>query len=177
MKKSDHFECLPCARTTYSHAFFTASSGVEKGWPLILFFTHGNKKKSFGAKSGPYGRWLIKSMFWVLKNAMVWADMWQRALSWWRVICLRRLVFLISWKTTGKQMVVYHSELTVLRCFSGTIATCSVFPKKQAIICLAVLRARATFVRFGSSWSTYTIDCCLLSGSYAQIYNSSPVTM
>ena len=43
-------------------------------------------------------------------------------------MCLRRLVFLIACKTTGKQMVVYHSELTVLRCSSGKIATCSVFP-------------------------------------------------
>ena len=45
-------------------------------------------------------------------------------------IRLRRLVFLISWKTTGKQMVMYHSELTVLHCSCGTIATCPVFPKK-----------------------------------------------
>ena len=52
------------------------------------------------------------------------------ALSWWRVIRLRRLVFLICWKTTGKQMVVYHFEFTVLRCSSGTIATCPEFPKK-----------------------------------------------
>ena len=28
-------------------------------------------------------------------------------------------------------MVVYHSELTVLRCSSGTIAACPVFPKKR----------------------------------------------
>ena len=49
------------------------------------------------------------------------------------------------------QVVVYHSELTVLRCSSGTIATCPVLPKKQAIICLVVLRPRATFVGFGSS--------------------------
>ena len=46
-----------------------------------------------------------------------------------KVIRLRRLVFLISWKTTGKQMVVYHSELAFQRCSSGTIATCSIFPK------------------------------------------------
>ena len=32
-----------------------------------------------------------------------------------------------------------------------TITTCPVFPKKQAINCLEVLRARATFVRFDSS--------------------------
>ena len=61
------------------------------------------------------------------------------------------LVFPISWNTTGKQMVVHHSESIVLRCSSATIATCPVFPKKQAIICLKVLRARATFVGFGSS--------------------------
>ena len=46
-----------------------------------------------------------------------------------------RLVFLISCKIIGKQMVVYHIELPVLRCSSGTIATFPVFSKKQAIIC------------------------------------------
>ena len=40
----------------------TASSGVEKYWPLILFLTYGNKKKSFGVKSGLYVGWLIKSI-------------------------------------------------------------------------------------------------------------------
>ena len=94
----------------------TASSGVEKRWPLILYtLYYGNKKKLFGGKSRLYCGWLIKSMFWVLENAVVCADVWELALSWWKVIPLRRLVFLISWKTTGKQMVVYHSELTVLR--------------------------------------------------------------
>ena len=37
-------------------------------------------------------------------------------------------------------MNVYHLELTVLHCSSGAIATSPVFPKKQAIICLEVLR-------------------------------------
>ena len=50
---------------------------------------------------------------------------------WWRVLRLRRLVFLISWKITGKQMIMYHLELTVLCCSSGTIATCPVFLKKK----------------------------------------------
>ena len=95
-------------------------------------------------------------MFGVLKNAVVWADVWKLPLSWWRVFRLRRLIFLISWKTTGKQMVVYHSELTILRCSSGTIATCPVFHKKQAIICLKVLRALATFVGLVSSLNTHT---------------------
>ena len=40
--------------------------------------------------------------------------LWELKLLWWRVIRLRRLVFLISWRTIGKQMVVHHSELTVL---------------------------------------------------------------
>ena len=35
--------------------------------------------------------------------------------------------------------------------FSETIATFLVFLKKQAIICLKMLCARATFIRFGSS--------------------------
>ena len=88
-----------------------------------------------------------------IQNAVVWADVWEPALSWWRVIHLLRLVFLISWKTTGKQMIAYHLELTVLRCSSGTIATCQVFPKKQAIICLEALRARATFGPRSYNWS------------------------
>ena len=138
---------------------------------------YGNKKKLFGAKLGLSGGWLIKSMFWVRKNIVVWADVWELALSWWRVIRLWQLVFLISWKATGKQMVVYHTELTGLCCSSGAIATCTVFSKKQAIICLEVLRARTTFVGFGSSWNTHTVDCCLLSDSYALIHDLSPVTM
>ena len=101
-----------------------APASVEKRWPLILFFTYGNKKKSFGAKSGLYGGWLIKSISWEHKNAVVWAVVWELALSWWRVFRFRRLVFLISWQTTGKQVVVYNSELTGLRCSSGTIAIC-----------------------------------------------------
>ena len=129
----------------------TASSGIEKRWPLIYFLLTGIKRSHSVPESGLYGGWLIKSIFWVLKNAVVWVNVWELALSWWIVILLRRLVFPISWKTTGKQMVVYHSELTVQRCSSITIATCPVFPKKRAIICLEVLRARATTVRFGSS--------------------------
>ena len=42
------------------------------------------------------------------------------------------------------------SSAIVLRCSSGTIAACPIFPKKQAIICLAVLRVGATFVGFAS---------------------------
>ena len=90
-------------------------------------------------------------------DVVVWANVWELALSWWRVIRLRRLVFLISWKKTGKQIVVYHSELTILRCTSGTIATWPVFRKnmrsfawkcfvcKQLLLDLAHLRLLFTF--------------------------------
>ena len=70
------------------------------------FFTFGNKKE-------------VIRIFWVLKNAVVWAYVWDLALSWW--IHLRRFVFLITWKTTGKEMVV-----TVLHCsriFSAFLST------------------------------------------------------
>ena len=50
------------------------SSDVEKRWSLVLCFTYGNKNKSFSAKSGLYGGWLIKSTFWVLKNAYIWTN-------------------------------------------------------------------------------------------------------
>ena len=74
----------------------TASAGVEKRWTLSLYITYGNKKKSFGAKSELYRRWHNKSKFWVLKNAVVSADLWQLALSWWRESRFRRLSLLIS---------------------------------------------------------------------------------
>lgn len=64
-------------------------------------------------------------------------------------------------------MVVYYLESTILRFFSGTIATFPVFPQKLTIICLEVLRARTTFVEFGSSSNTHSVASSLLSGSYA----------
>ena len=39
--------------------------------------------------------------------------------------------------------------------------------KKQAIICLKVLRTRATSVGFGTFWNTHIVDCCLYSGSHS----------
>ena len=110
----------------------TAFLGVEKRWPLILFFRYGNKKKSFCAKSGLYGGWLIE-----------WGEEWS--------------VFggLFSW-FLGSQLAN-----------KWLCATCPAFPKKQAIIWLEVLRTRASFVVFGPSWNIHTVDCCLLSGSYA----------
>lgn len=96
-----------------------------------------------------------------------WADVWELSLSWWRAIRLRRLFFLISCKRTGKQKVVYHSELTVLLRFCGTVAICPVFPKKQATVCLKVLRVRKDSVEFGWSTITHIVKCCLLPSSWA----------
>ena len=96
-----------------------------------FIFTYGNKNKSFGLKSGLYGGWLIKPMFWTVINAVVGADVWELILSFSTAIRLRQLVFLISWKTTGKQMIVHHSELTFLRYSSGTIEHVQFFRKNR----------------------------------------------
>ena len=48
-----------------------------------------------------------------------------------RVLRLRRLIFLISWMTTGKQMVLYHSELTVLRCLVVRLRHVQFFQKNR----------------------------------------------
>lgn len=87
-----------------------ASSGVEKRCPFSLSFTYGND-----AHSGLYGRWLIKSTFRVLKNLVFSVNVWELALLWWRMIHLRRSLFLIFLKTIGKPMVMYNSKFTVLR--------------------------------------------------------------
>ena len=53
--------------------------------------------------------------------------------------------------------MVYHSELTVLRCSSGTVATWAVLPKKQSTICFEVIFLQTIFDRFGSG-SRWTVD-------------------
>ena len=126
----------------------TASSGVEKRWTLILFLTCGNKKKSFGAMSGLYGGWLIKLMFWVLKNAVVWADVWELALwsmfgGWFSWFLGRQLAN--KWLCATQNWLFWVVLVVRLR-------HVQFFRKKQAIIRLEVLYARTTFVGFGSSW-------------------------
>ena len=64
-----------------------------------------------------------------------------------------------------------------LRCSSGTVATWPYLSKKQATICFEVLLPWTTFVGFGSSSQTYTVECCLVSDSYAHMHDSSPVTI
>lgn len=63
------------------------------------------------------------------------------------------VVFQNSWKTTGQQMIMYHSELIILRCSSGIIVSCPGFSKMQATIRLDVLRPLTTRSRnFGSDF-------------------------
>ena len=69
-----------------------------------------------------------------------------------------------KWSVSGGWFFWFLRRQLANKCSSGTIST--VFPKKQAIICLEVLRTPAT-----------TADCCLLSASYAQNHDSTPITM
>ena len=84
---------------------------------------------------------------------------------------------LVRFSTLGKKILVYHSELTVLRCSSGTVATLTVLQKKQATICLEVFLPATAFIGFGSGSKTHTLDSCFVLGSYAQINDSSAVTI
>ena len=88
-------------------------------WQRKSFLMCGNKKKSLGAKSGLCGGWPINSTFWPVNKALIWADVWELALSWWTMIRLLLVVFRISPQMLGKQILVYHLELTVPRCSSG----------------------------------------------------------
>ena len=54
-------------------------------------------------------------------------------------ICEHCSSFLVRFSTFTKEVVVYHSELTVQRWSSSTVATWPVLPKKQATICFEVL--------------------------------------
>ena len=88
----------------------TASSGDENRWPSIFFLMCGNKKKSLAAKSGLYGGWPINTTFYPVNKAVIWADVWELALSLWTMIRLLLFVFRISAKTLRKQIVHTHDQ-------------------------------------------------------------------
>ena len=81
-------------------------------------------------------------------------------------------VFRISPKTLGKQIVVYHLELTVLRCSSATVVTWPVLLQKRATICFEIIFTQTTFIGFGSGSKTHMMNCFFVSGLYAQIHDS-----
>ena len=79
------------------HAFFCWSAGIKR--------SHS---------------WPINSTFWPVNKALIWADVWELALPCWTMIRPLLYVFWISPKSLGKQIVMCHSELIVLRWSSGT---------------------------------------------------------
>ena len=98
--------------------------------------------------------------FWPVNKALIWADVWELALPCWTMIRPLLYVFFFFFKSLGRQIVWYDSELTVRRCSSGTVAIWPVLNKKQAIICFQVLLPRITFVGFGSTSKTHTVHRC-----------------
>lgn len=104
-------------------------------------------------------------MFCPVKNYFVWTDVWKLELSWWRMF----FRFFRIPPMTGKSSSI---ELTALRCSYTTFTTWPVMQKKLATICFDILRVRSTFIGFGLSWKTHTLDCrpwCHLCRCYAQL--------
>ena len=114
---------------------------------------------------GCYGVWPINSTFWPVKKAQVWVHVRELALTSWTMIRILLFIFRISPRTLGKQIVVSHSEFTVQRCSSGTVATWPALPKKQSTICFEVNFSQTTFVGFGSGSKTHTVESWLFRAS------------
>ena len=110
--------CFATPMTPPKHGFLKFQ---QHRCPRNCFLICCNKKKSLGAKSELYVGWPFNSTFWPVQKSLDWADVWELALSWCMMIRLLLFVFRISPKTLGKHIVVYHSELIVLRC--STLAT------------------------------------------------------
>ena len=109
----------------------TASSPDWNHWPRRLFLILGNVKKSLGLRSGLYGGWSRISTFSCFKYSIVWRALYELALSWCRMMRRFELDFRSSAMTCGKQTVVYHSALTVLRSSSAIVATWPVFSNER----------------------------------------------
>ncbi|CAK1589977.1 unnamed protein product [Parnassius mnemosyne] len=92
---------------------------------------------------------------------------------------MRRLQFSLrsSETTCGKQMLAYHSALTVLCPSRGIVVTWPVLETNVATIFFATLRERTIFVGFNSFSNTQIRDWFFVSGSYACILDSSPDRM
>ena len=72
------------------------------------------------------------------------------SLPWWTMNRPHLFVF----QNVSEEIAVYHSQLTVLRCSSETVAMRPVLSKKHATICFEVHLSRTTFVGFGSASNT-----------------------
>ena len=99
----------------------------------------------------------------MLKNAIVWADVWELALSWWRVIRLRRLVFLLLLCTIQNSLlcVVLVVRLRHVQFFRKNRQSFSwkCFVRKQLLLDLAHLETpiQSTAVYFRAHTRKFTI--------------------
>lgn len=124
--------------------FATASSAELNLKPRIFSLMQGNRKKSEGAKSGPY---TVPWMGYGFYNNIVQ-----------KLNCPCRIIWIFCgfWRnfsmTIGPQIVVYHSAVIVHRSSSGIQINGPVFPKMVAIIFL-----RFTFVGFDLPGNTHGV--------------------
>lgn len=98
------------------HSFWTRQPPlpVSKIVDLSVYFLRTDTIKRHSVPSLHYTVDKLSKRCFECKRAVVSVGVRECTLSWWRVFRLRRLVLLISWKTADKQVVVYHSEFTVM---------------------------------------------------------------
>ena len=149
----------------------TASSGVEKRWPLILFFTYGNKKKSLGAKSGytaddSSNRCFECSKMQLLEpmceSSQCRGEEWSVLGSWFSWFLERQLAN--KWLCTARNWLFFVVLVVRLR-------HVQFFRKKQTIICLEVLGEPTTSILFGSSW-LMCVQYSLVDANELEIMNA-----
>ena len=113
------------------------------------FLMCGNKEKSLVAKSGLYGGWPINSTFWPVNKVLIWADVWELALSCWTMIqpsLVRFLKFSEDFRQTNCGVPLRTDRSKMLKWNSRPWP---VFTKKQAVN--EVIFPQTAFVGFGSS--------------------------
>lgn len=153
------------------HAFWTDSSSVENSQPRSIFFTDG--KENIGYRRRTVCGCTMKSTFWPVKYRVVWADVQEFALSWWRMTLSD--CFLSFSQTSSKQMVVLHTELTVLQFptdpnrlsfyhkKTGGESLRSVSLREQLLLGLAPLerpiQSNAVYFRAHKDWSKIRHPC------------------
>ena len=136
---------------------------------LPLHVTDGAERRHKGTNSGKCAGWMtsltLLSSGCVRSEAMLWA----LAFPWWSSRPLEPVFgrrALQASKTSGRQVLEYHSALAVFLSRSGVEATLPNLAKKIANICLKVLLDLLNFTAGISSGKSKTEDCCWVSGSY-----------